>query len=52
MLETTGARDVRAEKLREWQDAQIDKQAGLLEYVAIMADVELPDDDEGVDDDE
>jgi hypothetical protein len=51
MIETRTPRDPRAEKLREWQDAQIERQEGLLEYVAIMADVELPEEDaEGVDD--
>ena len=49
MVETGAARDVRSEKLREWQDAQIERQAGLLEYVAIMADVELPE-EEGAED--
>lgn len=50
MIETNTPRDPRTEKLREWQDAQIERQAGLLEYVAIMADVELPEEEEGADD--
>ena len=46
MIETRQVKDPRAEKLREAEQARVDRLDGLLEYVAMMADVELPETDE------
>lgn len=39
-----------AEKRRmEWLQAQMEKQAGILDYIAMMADVEIPSEEEEAD---
>lgn len=56
MIQTRRVRDPRAEKLDEAQNASIqhsedmgERTGALLEYVAMMCDVELPTDEEGDD---
>lgn len=46
MIETRDARDPRAQKHEEWAQARAERQDAQLEYVAMMADVELPGDEE------
>ncbi|MBR3314218.1 MAG: hypothetical protein IKG18_08780 [Atopobiaceae bacterium] len=45
MIRQTGARDMRTEKDEENMASHADRQAMLLEYVAMMADVELPEEE-------
>ena len=45
MIEVTKVQDPRADKLREWADARMDRQEATIEYIAMMADVELPEGD-------
>lgn len=56
MIQTRRVRDPRAEKLDEAQNANIqtsmdesERNGALLEYVAMMCDVELPTEEEGDD---
>jgi hypothetical protein len=44
--------DLRERKLNEVARAEVEKQEALLEYVAAMADIELPEDGSEVTDDE
>ena len=46
MIDTMRIVDPRAEALRETDQDRLFRQEGLLEYVAMMADVELPDEEE------
>lgn len=46
MIDTEIVIDPRSERLRTLAEARADKYDGLLEYVAMMADVELPEDEE------
>ncbi len=45
MIDVSDARDPRMTKQQEFAAAEQAKQSALLEYVAIMADVELPTDE-------
>lgn len=42
MIETKRVADPRAEKLREWDEAAMAQIEANLDYVAMMADVDLP----------
>lgn len=52
MIKVTDARDPRTIKQQELAAAEQAKQSALLEYVAIMADVELPTDESEMSSDE
>lgn len=43
MTDTGCAVDVRMEKLLEYERSRAERQEAMVEYVAVMADVELPD---------
>ncbi len=52
MIDVKDARDPRTVKQQEYAAAKVEEQAALLEYVAVMADVELPESDGEVSTDE
>ena len=41
MIDVKNVRDVRAEKQNEWAAAQIERQEATIEYIAMMADIDL-----------
>lgn len=52
MIETIRATDPRNEKMREYEQDCIERQNAMLWYVAMMADVDLPENDDTEADDE
>jgi hypothetical protein len=46
MIDVQKQHDPRAEKLLEWAGARDERQEAMIEYVAMMADVDLPEDEE------